>query len=293
MTAEPSEDWAVAGSVPALRLVHSVPSISDAAPQSSADGSRRTAGALFAVPQYVAPPLAGATLGSPPSGDTTVTGLGPSAEPGVFGEDELVSAERMAEVVQLAAVGSELAPSAPAAGAAPAGPHERAGLRWFGAVDTHLPLHHVSAAVTRPGEGKDEAGSPASAMTWTPGPPEVSNVLSASGGEAGFDGGTQPGAGTVSFSAGGGGDLPPAGFAFGGGPPGGTGGRGEGPLDQSAELAALLSALPDSRLTLAHLLDEPAVLDRLAGRLYDRILAHVRRELVVERERHGLLTPRG
>ncbi|MFD5110367.1 hypothetical protein [Streptomyces cinereoruber] len=37
--------------------------------------------------------------------------------------------------------------------------------------------------------------------------------------------------------------------------------------------------------------DDPAVLDALAARLYDRILAHVRQELVVERERHGLLAP--
>ncbi|WP_431774025.1 hypothetical protein [Streptomyces cucumeris] len=38
-------------------------------------------------------------------------------------------------------------------------------------------------------------------------------------------------------------------------------------------------------------LDNPAHLDALADRLYERVITHVRRELVVERERHGLLTP--
>ncbi|NEE30819.1 hypothetical protein G3M53_35950 [Streptomyces sp. SID7982] len=40
----------------------------------------------------------------------------------------------------------------------------------------------------------------------------------------------------------------------------------------------------------AHL-DDPALLDALAGRLQERVLAHIRRALVVDRERSGLLAP--
>ncbi|WP_237533136.1 hypothetical protein [Streptomyces sp. SID685] len=40
------------------------------------------------------------------------------------------------------------------------------------------------------------------------------------------------------------------------------------------------------------LMDNPAFLDWLANRVYERVIDHVRRELVTERERQGLLTPR-
>lgn len=39
-------------------------------------------------------------------------------------------------------------------------------------------------------------------------------------------------------------------------------------------------------------MDDPAFLDALAGRLHERVLARIRRELIVDRERSGLLIPR-
>ncbi|MEU8825022.1 hypothetical protein [Streptomyces sp. NPDC048636] len=74
-------------------------------------------------------------------------------------------------------------------------------------------------------------------------------------------------------------------------PPGG----GPPPSDSSPEAAEwsrmieALSVLSRRRLVD---LDNPTHLDALADRLYERVITHVRRELVVERERHGLLTPR-
>ncbi|RYJ19987.1 translation initiation factor 2 [Streptomyces sp. L-9-10] len=90
-----------------------------------------------------------------------------------------------------------------------------------------------------------------------------------------------PGASAPSFppfSGGPGGSGPGDGGSW-GLPPGGTGGQSPG--DASALHWNVLSAL-----------DHPAVLDALAHRLHDRILTHVRRELVVERERQGVLSPR-
>ncbi|MFC8093537.1 hypothetical protein [Streptomyces sp. NPDC057301] len=83
---------------------------------------------------------------------------------------------------------------------------------------------------------------------------------------------------------------PRAGSGPGGGP--GSGGR-DVPLDQTPEWAALMDLLAAHRRQrpFGHM-DDPAFLDALAGRLHDRVLARIRRELVVDRERNGLLVPR-
>ncbi|MFF7738340.1 hypothetical protein [Streptomyces sp. NPDC007984] len=65
------------------------------------------------------------------------------------------------------------------------------------------------------------------------------------------------------------------------------------PLDRTPEWAALMDLLASHRRQrpFGHM-DDPAFLDALAGRLHDRVLARIRRELVVDRERNGLLVPR-
>ncbi|MFJ5646113.1 DUF4157 domain-containing protein [Streptomyces sp. NPDC093223] len=54
-----------------------------------------------------------------------------------------------------------------------------------------------------------------------------------------------------------------------------------------SELAAHVDGLRRRRLVQ---LDRPVQLDALADLLYERVSAHLRREMVVERERHGMLT---
>jgi hypothetical protein len=54
-----------------------------------------------------------------------------------------------------------------------------------------------------------------------------------------------------------------------------------------SELAAHVNGLRRRRCVQ---LDHPVQLDALADLLYERVSAHLRREMVVERERHGLLT---
>ncbi|MFQ3561103.1 DUF4157 domain-containing protein [Streptomyces gramineus] len=84
----------------------------------------------------------------------------------------------------------------------------------------------------------------------------------------------------------------------GSGGPGGSGGRpsarqvtdsGPGSSLESrlSELAAQVDGLRRRRFVQ---LDHPVQLDALADLLYERVSAHLRREMVVERERHGLLT---
>ncbi|MEU8934286.1 DUF4157 domain-containing protein [Streptomyces sp. NPDC048409] len=57
-----------------------------------------------------------------------------------------------------------------------------------------------------------------------------------------------------------------------------------------ARLAELAEAVTRLRRRRCVQLDQPMHLDALADLLYERVSAHLRREMVVERERHGLLT---
>ncbi|MFF4934822.1 DUF4157 domain-containing protein [Streptomyces griseofuscus] len=57
-----------------------------------------------------------------------------------------------------------------------------------------------------------------------------------------------------------------------------------------ARLAELAEAVTGLRRRRCVQLDHPVHLDALADLLYERVAAHLRREMVVERERHGLLT---
>ncbi|MEU9255932.1 hypothetical protein AB0D66_29335 [Streptomyces sp. NPDC048270] len=278
--------------VPPLRLVHSSQSLptSDATPRTE-NRAYHSRGALYAVPQYVASlfqgtPAKGVAI---PDEETLLPGAtGPADER----LGELVSAEEMALAVQRTAVGSDLTVPVTAPAGAALSAQARAGLQWFGGAPT---LHHVhmhgQARPATPGSSpaapllSDSAGNVASPQASTA-PPY--------GPIGGDSAGASPhGPGEVTFSVGGGADGPGGGFAFGPGgfPPGGEASRAGIPLDRTPEWAALLDMLADRRSLHAYL-DNPAFLDALAGRLHERILAHIRRELVVDRERHGLLAPR-
>ncbi|MGW2737161.1 eCIS core domain-containing protein [Streptomyces sp. NPDC001288] len=87
-------------------------------------------------------------------------------------------------------------------------------------------------------------------------------------------------AATVTTAAGTGGGPPPAQGAAGSGP-------GSSFESRLSELAAEVDGLRRRRFVQ---LDHPVQLDALADLLYERVSAHLRREMVVERERHGLLT---
>ncbi|MEU0002517.1 hypothetical protein ABZ069_37030 [Streptomyces microflavus] len=267
-----------ASGAPLLRLVHSVTSpaeaaVADASP--TAAGGSRTHRVLYSVPQYVASLFAAA----PPAGG-----------PDLWAPDEpeAVSAEAMALAVQRAAVGSDLMPVPPAPSWTGPGPQARAGTRWFGDM---APLHHVRVRAPQD-TVTDRAGAEAARgpePSASAAPPEASAVPPYE--EA--DGGAPADRPPVTFSAGAGHPVPPSGGgpSSGGPPPGLTAGSPGVPLEQTPEWAALLGMLADRDRIYARF-DDPAVLDALAARLYDRILAHVRQELVVERERHGLLAPR-
>ncbi|MFK0229933.1 hypothetical protein ACIQUL_29675 [Streptomyces sp. NPDC090303] len=277
-----------AAGAPLLRLVPPVPvAHGPGATAPVTAGAARPHPVLYAVPQYVAPLVAASRpavgpLSGPAAPDGTETWVPDRDEP------EAVSAEAMALAVHRTAVGSDLTPGADAPSLPGPGALARAATRWFG--DTTA-LHHVRVRPswnTVPGgtlvEGSD-GRVPSASVT----PPEASAVPPFGEPEGG---GTldQP---SVTYS-GGGGPLAPTGggpFSFGGPPPAEPAAAPGVPLERTPEWSALLDMLADRDRIYARF-DDPAVLDALAARLYDRILAHVRQELVVERERHGLLAPR-
>lgn len=173
----------------------------------------------------------------------------------------------------LIAVGGTLPPAGLVLGASGSA-RTRAAQLWFGAahaggVETHDAPHPAPVASwsAQGGGGlppftgvPPTAHTPGPAGHWaTPPPPQAG---SGSGGGSGSDGGS------------------------------GSGGR-DVPLDQTPEWAALMDLLASHRRQrpFGHM-DDPAFLDALAGRLHDRVLARIRRELVVDRERTGLLVPR-
>ncbi|RSS84205.1 hypothetical protein EF919_38830, partial [Streptomyces sp. WAC02707] len=268
---------------PYLRLVPTVPAVDGSAPV--ATEAARTRPALYAVPQYVAPligtvhPGAG-LLSSPSAPDGTDSWAADTDEP------ESVSAEAMALAVQRMAVGSDLMDTAAAPSWTGRGvrARARAETRWFGDTTT---LHHVRV---RTSQGmvpdrtvpEDVDGPVVSASATPPEATSVPSYAQVGDGEAL----ERP---PVTFSAGYEDFTPPGGGGayFGGPPPADPAGTRGVPLEQTAEWAALLDMLADRDRIYARF-DDPAVLDALAARLYDRILAHVRQELVVERERHGL-----
>ncbi|RPK67545.1 hypothetical protein EES43_02970 [Streptomyces sp. ADI96-02] len=204
-------------------------------------------------------------------------------------------------------------------GEAPKGAQARAALRWSGARPS--PLLHVQrtaasgSATSIDGvaggsgggsvdgrlgvgaEGTPAAGTaaphPSPEMTWS-GLPGSGPAQGNPYGPVSFSSETWTSAGSWT------GAPPP--LPGGGGHGGGSGrpyagpdasGGAPVPLDQTREWAGLIEMLEAHRRQRPFgFLDDPAVLDALAGRLHDRILAHIRRELVVDRERSGFLAPR-
>ncbi|MFD5574639.1 hypothetical protein [Streptomyces cadmiisoli] len=176
----------------------------------------------------------------------------------------------------------------------------RAARRWFCAplvaplaqpIAAPMVLPHVLSARA---VGHDAASLPEPGMSWTidGGPPQVRPP------DASWTGTPPPG-----FAAQGRpGPAPPSpsGPASSGPSTAGGSGGGSGPgheqcvaLHRTQEWADLLALLAAHRRQRPFgFLDDPAVLDALAGRLHERVLARIRRELVVDRERSGLLVPR-
>ncbi|MFJ3492944.1 hypothetical protein ACIPPJ_05000 [Streptomyces sp. NPDC086091] len=160
----------------------------------------------------------------------------------------------------------------------------RAARLWFGAGEEQRPGAEASHGTRAPGPeattllpGTGQVPAPAlaavSAPSQAPGPLQV----------AGWTSAPPP-------------PPPPRTGSGSGSGSGGGGGRGGGrdiPLDQTPEWAALMDLLAshERQRPFRHL-DDPAFLDALAGRLHDRVVARLRRELVVDRERNGLLVPR-
>ncbi|MEU9979187.1 hypothetical protein [Streptomyces sp. NPDC051014] len=283
-----------------LRLVHSAASPVGGrdADTPAAVRTARPRRALYAVPQYVAslfgpPPAAGDSSADPAS--LTFTGAGQPVPDTDEPEAGMVSAEEMALAVQRAVVGSDLTLAAPAPTWADQASQARAraGARWLGGgealdhVRAQAPDHTTTEGRTaiEPPHGPEASVGEAPPRT----PTTISYGETADGYGYGGPGEQAP----AVFSAGAGHPGAPfAGAGSYGGPPFGDGAIGSGvPLERTPEWAALLDMLAD-REKIYTRFDDPDVLDALAARLYERILAHVRRELVVERERHGLLAPR-
>jgi hypothetical protein len=289
----PSGAPAVPDNAPALRLVHSVRSLPPV--EQPSDSQAHHAEALHAVPQYVASPAGDPhthrAVGSDAFGD--MHDIRP-AHLSQSGEDDMVSAQQMARALQLAA-GDDM-PVVSAGLSAPAGAHERAGQRWFGGAGAPPALHHVNMAAQWGVGNGGPLGRLGPEPTHGPVPSAAATTpLSERGSDgAGFPSDVLGDPGTLSFSVGEdwGGSHDHSGFLSGSvarRDSGDSGGR--VPLDQTPEWAALLDMLAD-RGKMYALFDQPAFLDELADRLHDRILSRIRRELVVERERHGLLAPR-
>ncbi|WP_432043427.1 hypothetical protein [Streptomyces cadmiisoli] len=174
----------------------------------------------------------------------------------------------------------------------------RAARRWFGAPSV-APLAQPTAApmvlphvLSARAVGHDAVSLPEPGMSWTidGGPPEVRPP------DASWTGTLPPG-----FAAQGRpGPAPPSPSGPASSGPSTAGGSGDGPgheqcvpLHRTQEWADLLALLAAHRRQRPFgFLDDPAVLDALAGRLHERVLARIRRELVVDRERSGLLVPR-
>ncbi|MDX3342602.1 hypothetical protein V5N34_36645 [Streptomyces baarnensis] len=246
--------------------------------------------ALYVVPQYVAPPRA---EGEEPGPETRAVRLRDDAPRAVGGPVAEVPGRAASswEAPQPAmAVGSELIARDLSFGA-PGTALTRAVRRWFGGPSSALV--HVHRAGTG-GGGTDTASPSAPEMSW--GGEQAGGTATAVGGPlaAGLDSTGRSPAGSWTASP-----PPPSGTAHGGSGGGTGGGPGPGPsgdapvpLDRTQEWADLLAMLADHRRhnPAAHL-DDPALLDALAGRLQERVLAHIRRALVVDRERSGLLAP--
>ncbi|WP_411120145.1 hypothetical protein [Streptomyces sp. 058-1L] len=160
----------------------------------------------------------------------------------------------------------------------------RAVQRWFRGPSSALV--HVQRAWAG-GAGTGIASPPAPEMSWSG--EQATGTATAAGDPlaASLDSTGRSPAGSWTASP------PPSGAAH-GGSGGSTGAPGDAPvpLDRTQEWADLLAMLADHRRhnPAAHL-DDPALLDALAGRLQERVLAHIRRALVVDRERSGQLAP--
>lgn len=144
----------------------------------------------------------------------------------------------------------------------------RAVQRWFGDASPELP-HVARPGIPAPAPRVPQASGPLSAGTSSTnqGEPPVGHAHDWAG----------PGTRSPEFG-GGGFDGPPF--------------RDDGPVPTARAQAWVeqLALLTDQcRRTTVGYLDDPAFLDALARRLYERVLAHIRRELVVDRERVGLL----
>ncbi|MFJ7063077.1 hypothetical protein ACIQVA_36345 [Streptomyces microflavus] len=244
--------------------------------------------ALYVVPQYVASPKAGGgEPGSEGRADRLRGGAAQEANQPVG--ESLVTAASWDAPAPAMAVGSELTAQDLSSGG-PETARTRAVDRWFGAPPPAL-VHAQRTGAD--GHGKDIASRSAPQMSWS-GDPGIGTVTAP---------GSPPAVGSDST-----GRNPAASWT--GAPPllsgarhdGSGGGPGSGsgpyddvpvPLDRTQEWADLLAMLADHRRQnpLNHL-DDPALLDALAARLQERVLAHIRRALVVDRERGGLLAPR-
>ncbi|MYR84752.1 hypothetical protein GTY41_07245, partial [Streptomyces sp. SID685] len=277
-----------------LRLVHSVPRASSPVPArasgpadadgraadgQAADGqaARRAAAFLVAVPQYI-PSLhaVGALDGIAEVADAQASARRPGA---------LV--RQVVDRVMGAVVGGEewagAQPSEPFTGAAPHA-RTRARSRWSAVADGGL--HHVRLPDGQPAGPPREAG-------WMPGPeavfspafgaeetemPVLEDAVAADMPMFTESWGTpDPGE-----------SPPPAEYGF--PPPGNP----VFPPTAEADPRRLGSTVPAplDGWQIISLMDNPAFLDWLANRVYERVIDHVRRELVTERERQGLLTPR-
>ncbi|MFE8977717.1 hypothetical protein ACFYM7_30520 [Streptomyces cyaneofuscatus] len=185
------------------------------------------------------------------------------------------------------AVGSELTAQELLSGGSETA-RTRAVDRWFGGPPPALV--HVQQIGTA-GHGKDTASPSKPRMSWSGDPAAETASAPESPPTVGFDSsGWNPAASWT------GAPPPLSGVRHdgsGGGPGSGSYDDVPVPLDRTQEWAALLAMLADHRRSspLNHL-DDPALLDALAARLQERVLAHIRRALVVDRERSGLLVPR-
>lgn len=241
--------------------------------------------ALYVVPQYVASPKA--VGGEPGPGDRTDRLRGGAAqEAGGPVEEPLVQAASW-EATPAMAVGSELT-ARELSSSGPETARTRAVDRWFGGPPP-APVH-----VRRAGAGghrKDTASLSTPQMSWSGAPGAGTTTAPGSPPAVGFDStGWNPAASWTGAPP----PLPGARHdGSGGGPGSGPYDDVPVPLDRTQEWADLLAMLADHRRhgSLNHL-DDPALLDTLAARLQERVLAHIRRALVVDRERSGLLVPR-
>ncbi|MEW1615891.1 MULTISPECIES: hypothetical protein [unclassified Streptomyces] len=244
--------------------------------------------ALYVVPQYVASPKAeGGEPGSEGRADRLRGGAAQEANRPVG--EPLVPAASWKALAPAMAVGSELTAQDLSSGGSETA-RTRAADRWFGAPPPAL-VHAQRTGAD--GHGKDTASRSAPRMSWSGEPGTGTVTAPGSPPDVGSDStGWNPAASWTDAAP----PLPGARHGGSGGGPGSGSGPYDDvpvPLDRTQEWADLLAMLADHRRQnpLNHL-DDPKLLDALAARLQERVLAHIRRALVVDRERGGLLAPR-